>query len=360
VTRSLTRTQAVLLGAVVLLGLALGGSGLLAVGRSQRLWSPTVELTTQFAHVRGVTPGTPVRVFGHAAGEVTGLDLPDPGGTDRRVTLRLRLDARFQPLLHADASVRIHSEGLVGTPAVEIDPGTEGDLDPAVPLAAANTPSIGELTKQATTVMAKLEKVGDRAEELARDLREGKGTLGRLARDEKAYDELVGLLRAGQEAADAVRHDAEAMKKLPVVGGYVEPRAEELLVRPNYQRQRRIIAEADLFEPGRATLTESGRGKLDEVGFWLNERKAVGSEIVVVAYAPSDGLSAGNVIRKVTQTQADEVAGYLRDRHGVTKLGWWSRRKLTAAGLGTATPPLPEPAVLPPARIEVVVFLPTK
>ena len=40
------------------------------------------------------------------------------------------------------------------------------------------------------------------------------------------------------------------------------------------------------------------------------------------------------------------------------KLGWVTRRKMTALGLGTAKPPVPEKEPLPPSCLQVLVFTP--
>jgi hypothetical protein len=39
-------------------------------------------------------------------------------------------------------------------------------------------------------------------------------------------------------------------------------------------------------------------------------------------------------------------------------MGWFSSRKVTSLGMGTQPPPVPEPSELPPARLEVQVFVP--
>ena len=91
-------------------------------------------------------------------------------------------------------------------------------------------------------------------------------------------------LKKSEEAATTLQQDADALKRLPVVGGYVEdPTA--LLQRYNCQRDRRVFNAADLFEPGRAVLTAPGRQRLDALGPWVEGTKHAGSEVVIVAYA---------------------------------------------------------------------------
>lgn len=140
---------------------------------------------------------------------------------------------------------------------------------------------------------------------------------------------------------------------------YVED-TQSLLVRPNSERNRWVLAEADLFEPGRAQLTTLGRQKLDEVAKKVNELKHDGSDVVVVAYAdPKIGNAS---FASTTRQQSEAVSNYLKEQHGVHKTGWFSKRDVKSLGLGMKSPPA-EPgsdAVLPPSRVEVLVFVPQR
>ena len=121
-SRSLSKLQAVFLGAVVVAGLALTGAGVFAVGSRQWLWSDTFHVVVGFSQIRGVEVGTRVRVQGIEAGEVETVEPPaEPGG---EVLLRLRLGGRLRHLVRADASAQIISEGMIGGKVIEIHPGT--------------------------------------------------------------------------------------------------------------------------------------------------------------------------------------------------------------------------------------------
>src|SRR5438132_7340832 len=108
VTRSLTRLQAVLLGAGVLAGLALATVGLFAVGSRQWLWSDSFHVRAGFRAINGVEAGTRVRVLGRDAGEVERVELPEAPSGD--IVLHFRLDGRLRKLVRADASARIVAE----------------------------------------------------------------------------------------------------------------------------------------------------------------------------------------------------------------------------------------------------------
>jgi phospholipid/cholesterol/gamma-HCH transport system substrate-binding protein len=342
-TRSLPRWQAVLLGVVVLLGLGLTATGLFAVGSRQWLWSDTFHVRAGFHEVRGVEVGTRVRVQGIEAGEVEAVEPPATPGGD--VVLRLRLDGRLRHLVRADASVRIASEGMIGGKVLEIHPGNSAAEPVADNAVLASKPS------------AELADVLGQVNHTLEGIRSGEGTLGKLAKDPEAYAALITLLRQSQDTMASIQQDADALKRLPFVRGYVED-AQALLVRPNCERNRQCFAEAELFEPGRAVLTAAGKQRLDQLAPWARGLKHKGSDVVVVAYADPQKSPNAATARVLTREQSEAVCKYLKDEHAVQKMGWFSSRKVTALGLGTNPPPLPEKDPLPAARVEVVVFVP--
>lgn len=341
-TRSLSRLQALVLGAVVLAGLALTGAGVFAVGSRQWLWSDTFHVTVGFAQIRGVEAGTRVRVQGIEAGEVEMVEPPAaPGG---EVMLRLRLDGRLRRLVRADASAEIVSEGMIGGKVVEIHPGSVS----AAPV--EENARLGSLsTSDLTDVLSQLHAALD-------GMRNGQGTVGKLLKDPEAYASMLALLQQSRETMCSLQQDADALKRLPLVRSYVED-SQELLVRADCDRSRQFFAATDLFEPGRAVLTANGRQRLDELAPWLAGSKQKGSEVVVVAYADPKSIDPG-VARTLTKQQSEAVCAYLKGHHAVQKMGWFRSRKVTALGLGTTPPPLPEKESLPSSRIEVLVFVP--
>jgi phospholipid/cholesterol/gamma-HCH transport system substrate-binding protein len=341
VSRSLSFLQAVVLGAVVLVGLALGTVGLLAIGGPYWPWNSTFHVRAGFAKIHGVETGTRVRVQGMDAGEVEAINLPDKPGGD--VVLRLRLKGSLRNLVRADASAQIVSEGMVGGKVVEIEPGTASDRvsDDAL---IATRPS-AELTDVLAAVSGTLQGI-----------RDGEGTLGKLAKDPEGYAALLRLLHEGEKTMVSVQQDADALKRVPIIGGYVED-PQSILVRPNCERNRWPFAEADLFEPGRAVLTAQGRQKLDDIAPKVNGFKQKGAEVVVVSYA-DPATSDPEVALQLTRQRSEAVCNYLKDQHAIHKVGWYGSRKVTALGMGVKPPPVAEKENLPPSRVEVLVFVP--
>jgi phospholipid/cholesterol/gamma-HCH transport system substrate-binding protein len=353
VSRSLSRLQAVVLGLAVLLGLGLGAGALFAIGNRAWYGKDAFPLRAGFPEVKGVEVGTRVRIQGIDAGEVVRVEPPDePGGL---VVLHLKLKGEYRHLVRANSAVQIVSEGLIGGRVLEILPGRPGPE--ALPVADNDLLRCNQAPELADVL-------GEAGRTLE-DVRAGKGSIGKLVSDPQAHDELVALLREGRQAvaslqqtAASIQRVAEAADRLPLVGGYVE-NPVTLLERPRCSRDRHVFAAADLFDSGSAVLTAAGKRRLDEIAPWLEAMKHPGSEVVVVAYADPKGGQA-EVARRLTREQSEAVCEYLKSRHKVQKMGWFSSRAVTPLGQGSSPPPTPEPKPLPPARVEVVVFVPQK
>jgi phospholipid/cholesterol/gamma-HCH transport system substrate-binding protein len=260
--------------------------------------------------------------------------------------------------VRAASTVQIVSEGMLGAKVLEVRPprptpgGAPGPSAPA-----------GEDALLRSEPSADLADVVGQVGDALRGIQAGKGTLGQLVQDPQAYEALVALLRQSTDAVEkgkdtmtSIQRDADALKRLPLVGRYVEDPVA-LLVRSNAERNRQCFAEEELFEPGRAVLTAQGRERLDRLAPWLEGLKHKGSEVVVVAYADPK-RSAPKPALEVTRQQSEAVVEYLKKQHAVQKMGWFSSRKVTALGMAVQPPPAPEPDPLPPARVEVLVFVP--
>jgi phospholipid/cholesterol/gamma-HCH transport system substrate-binding protein len=338
VSRSLSRWQAVLLGFVLLLGLGLGGVGLFLVGSRTWFAGDSFHVRTGFKGIQGVELGTRVRVQGIDAGEVVAVEPPATPGSD--VVLRLRIDGKMRALIRSDATVQIVSEGLIGGKVIEINPGTDkGDpvQDNAV-LASRPTTDLADVLAEVKTTL--------------KGVRDGEGAVG---------TELVGTLRQTRATMETFERTGNAVRKLPIVRGY-DKDPQTLLVRPDCERVRTVFAESDLFEPGRAALTAPGRRRLDTVAERLKgSLRHDGADLVVVACAdPKAGVSP-SLARTLTESQSEAVVNYLKDHHSIQKASWVSWRTITGLGLGTDPYPGEEKdAKLPPARVEVLVFVPQK
>ncbi len=342
----LSRWQAIVLGLVVLVGVALGGGGLVAIAAKQGYWRDSFPVVVGLPEAHDLAPGTPVRVRGVDAGQVVAIDYPDGDGPIR---VRMELDAKFRDKLFADAKAQVQPTGLLGSKVVNILPGTRS-AGPFLgeSLAAVPTPDVASLAAEG---------------ELA--LKDIRGMVGDVRGALRKVDGIVateavgvrGLVQDGRDTIQSVKQNSDAISRLPIVRDYVE-NATALLVRPDCRQETMTYAAADIFEPDSAILTEDGRTHLRAVALWIrNQSNSKAEAVVVCGRGASDSAQPAATVEQLTRKQAEVAVEFLK-ANGAHKMGWWSRRKVTALGLGRSGSPAVGAEAPPANHVQVFVFTP--
>jgi phospholipid/cholesterol/gamma-HCH transport system substrate-binding protein len=371
--REIGRWRALLNATLVLGVLGLGGFGVVQVSRRHWQWQETFRARAEFATIAGVQVGDKVRVQGIEAGAVEAIVPPSkPGGP---VALVLRLDARLRPLVRADATARIAAQGVVGAKVVEVVPG-EPDAPPLAEGASLRSEppiELADMLREARGSLRRLDAVTKAAEAglgevnaIAAAVSKGEGSLGKLVRDDEAYRALVSLSSRGERTLNDLDENLAALKRTWPLSRYFNSRGfndrDRVLFQPGSDRESRILRGDDLFEPGRAVLTDRGRRQLDDWAAWFKRsRRPKATEVVIAAFTdtpPGDD----DLALALTQEQAEAVRKYLTSRHAIDSVGWFGSRKVAAVGFGTETPRAlaarGAPRDQPARRVEIILFTP--
>ena len=170
----------------VMIVLAVGGQGGFAWER--------YELKTKFRSAQGLKDGAVVRVAGVDVGKVTSVDF---AGAEVQITLEVNEENKTRITDQSRAS--IGSLSLLGEPIIEISPAMEGTpLKDGDFIQSARTP--GQFAEVAENASQSLEE----ATALIKDIRAGKGTMGRLFTDDQMYKEMNAFVAAAQEVANTI------------------------------------------------------------------------------------------------------------------------------------------------------------
>jgi phospholipid/cholesterol/gamma-HCH transport system substrate-binding protein len=352
--------------------LAIGAFGLFQVANRRWQVQPTFHVRAQFPTVSGVEAGHRVRYQGIDAGVVESVAPPAKPGEP--VELILRVDERLHHLVRADTTARIIAEGMIGARVVDLKPG-EADASPVAEggLIRSEPPiDLADLIQQAGDSLRKIDRTAQAAQAgleeitaVAGQIRAGKGSLGRLIREDSVYDNLVSLTKRGDRTVEAMEDNLMALKQTWPLSRYFETRAylerDRVLYHPGSERVSRSFRAEELFEAGRATLTPTGKTRLDEAARWFKKTSQMRSEVVIAAFTDPD-LDAG-LAEALTQEQADAVSKYLVDHHGINSAGWFKKRRIAAVGFGGRPPRLVEASEassepLPSCRVEIILFTP--
>ncbi|MBI2923771.1 MAG: MCE family protein [Planctomycetes bacterium] len=170
----------------------------------------TFDVFIHFPEVSGLKEGDPVRVEGMEVGRVTGLKLGPQGGVD--VVIRLKKNVK----LTKDCTVAVSMSSLVGGRHVAIKQGKaleaveDKDWLKGEPAAGAFD-AIGEVVKEnREAVRAFVQNL----REISDSLNQGKGTMGRLLKDEALYEEVTAAVREAKEAVAEMKKAGALIQKV--------------------------------------------------------------------------------------------------------------------------------------------------
>ena len=162
------------------------------------------SLKAKFPNVSGLKTGAPVRVAGVEVGSVKAITF---SGVD--VEVRFELSKDMQARVTDKSTAMIGSISLLGEGALDITPATSGTpIPPDGYIRTVRTPGqLADVSEQANQGLIE-------ATNLLKDIRSGKGTLGKLVTDEALYQEVNGFVDAANAVATNLRNGRGTLGKL--------------------------------------------------------------------------------------------------------------------------------------------------
>jgi phospholipid/cholesterol/gamma-HCH transport system substrate-binding protein len=255
-------------GAFVAAGVILFAIALFMIGDRQMAFARKYIVYTEFAKITGLQPGAIVRVSGAKAGTVREIEPPpDPS---RKFRVRLEITSDLRQLVRTDSIATIETEGLVGGSFLSVSTGTPAAAEaPAGSTIASREPflvsdiveemrktltmvnaTITSLSTQLQEVLGSVQttvvganaliadvgadvktlasagaRISDDAAQIARRIRNGEGTLGKLVTDDELYQRVTTVAKNAEaiaaETRDAVQQAKRALEGLQTNDGNV-------------------------------------------------------------------------------------------------------------------------------------------
>jgi phospholipid/cholesterol/gamma-HCH transport system substrate-binding protein len=193
-TRSLGWTE-LKVGILAVATIAVTASVIFMVSGEGGFFWQRYTLKTKFDNVAGLKPGAPVRVAGVEVGSVDDVAFD---GTDVEVTFQLSRE--MQPRITTRSTAVIGSISLLGESSLDLTVAREGTPIPEFGYVPSRR-APGQLADVAEGATKGLEQ----ATQLIRDIRAGKGTVGKLFTDEALYREVQGFVDAAEQVAQNLR-----------------------------------------------------------------------------------------------------------------------------------------------------------
>jgi phospholipid/cholesterol/gamma-HCH transport system substrate-binding protein len=347
------------LGIFVVVGLLLFAAGIFLIGNRRLLFERSFEISTEFSTITGLQDGSTVRVSGKDAGEV--LEIVVPPDPTKKFRVRLRITEELHPLVRTDSVATIQTDGLVGNKFLAISSGTSEKpmVPPGSTILGQEPFEFTDLMQQASETMKAVNKtiesiqddlertlqvtgdmiteaqlilrhtggdvrqitdssnkIAKNINEMLSDVKQGKGTLGKLVTDDALYenaesiaknaevtsrnireaaekanqtiaelrektqkglgDQASGTLRNLNEVLSDMAENTEALKRNWFFRGFFKKRgyydidnltiADYLIMRKDREEKRFFLAAQDLFEKSgnEEVLTERGKDLIRE------------------------------------------------------------------------------------------------
>jgi len=202
-TRSLAWSE-LKIGVLTIIAVAIAAVLVFTLTGSRGFFWQRYLLKTRFNNVAGLAAGSPVRVAGKEVGSVNGVEF-----AGEQVDVIFDVNKSYRNLITTGSVAKLGSVSLLGEGAVDITPSTRGTPIPEwgyVPQGKAAA-QLGDITDQASQGIDEITK-------LVHDVREGRGTVGKLMTDERLYAELHQFVVSANDLTAGIRQGRGTVGKL--------------------------------------------------------------------------------------------------------------------------------------------------
>lgn len=271
--------KAVIVGVFILLGLLFLAAGILTIGNLHSTFSSKLHVTTLFDNVNGLQKGNNIWFSGVKIGTVKKLEFF--GGSQVRVTLNI--DTKVQEYIRKDARVRVTTDGFIGNKIIEIYGGSygAGAIEENDTLGVEKTFSAEDMLQVLQENNTNLVSVTQDLKVISHDIREGKGSIGKLISDVSLYNDLsaagASLKRTTGEAERAMSSLSAFSSGLSRKGTLAHQLVTDTLVYHSIRSSARKLETLTDTAASLAThLNTSTRNPKTPVGLLLSDEEAGG------------------------------------------------------------------------------------
>ena len=272
-------------------GFLLFALGLFMIGDRRQLFTKSIEIYAEFSNLAGLQNGATVKVSGMDAGEVIAIEPPTtPEGKFR---VRFRIVEALQPIVREDSVASILTDGIVGNMFLQVAAGTSGSpqvanertirsvepfqisdfLDQAKVIVETADELLEEVKVDLRTIVTNINDVADQAETLVAearpnfkaitasakniaadaegvisDIQGGKGTVGKLFKEEQIYNDIKSA------TANLKQVSADVSKMSKTAGEIIED-----------AKQKDVVGKVDATVANVRDLTAKANGMLDKL-----------------------------------------------------------------------------------------------
>src|SRR6266446_8897463 len=174
-----------------------------------------LHLKARFGDANGLREGSEVRLAGVRVGKVDSItllppsDVPTAPRVEALMTINNTIDGRpAADRIRTDSTAQQGSPSLLGNEMlINITPGTAlgQPVKDYTILPSSSSNTVNDFATSGTDLAQRLSKLSDEISGMVRDVKEGKGTVGRLFSDEALYNNLNSTIRETEDVMRQVR-----------------------------------------------------------------------------------------------------------------------------------------------------------
>jgi phospholipid/cholesterol/gamma-HCH transport system substrate-binding protein len=203
-------------GVFILLALLFFAGGVLLMGQKTKMFVNKGSMRIVMSDVVGLKVGAPVWLAGVDVGLVTDILFADPRNSNE-VSIDIEVDTSALKKIGPDSKVTIKTRGLMGEKYVDILPSKQYSDKPPAVLRGTAVAKLDDVIQKAGDAFDKVNGIID-------NINQGKGTLGKLNKDETLYSnisrltvemkELIVTINRGEGTLGKLNRDPEPYNKL--------------------------------------------------------------------------------------------------------------------------------------------------
>lgn len=202
-------------GVMAAVALILLGVLVFYITSSRGFFTREHKIYSYLAAAPSIAKGAPVRLNGLAVGNVSKVDFSGESRPGRFIRVEMNIYDRFLRLIPADSTVSVGSENLLGSRLIDITKGSSSEIvKTGGELPSDSTTEVEDLMKQGKTTLAAAELILKRVEAIVAQVELGRGSIGRILKDEELYNRINSIAGEGEKMVRAINSGKGTMGRL--------------------------------------------------------------------------------------------------------------------------------------------------
>ena len=182
---------------------------------NKKLWADTVTIYTYLDDSAALATGSPVRLNGILAGEVTKVSLSGENTAQRIIRVAMEIEEEYLRQIPIDSVAAISAENVLGSKFINIKKGqSPTHVKAGGEVKALDTREFEEVVQQGYTLLSSLQGILKRVDAIVGTIEVGKGSIGKLLVDEELYNRLIAIVAEFQKVTHAISTPQGTIGKL--------------------------------------------------------------------------------------------------------------------------------------------------